>query len=234
MNDTLVRAWLLHRRSYRDSSALVDLLLVGRGLTRAVARGVFSGKSRLAQTLQPFCPLAVSLGGHGELATLIKAETDGPPLLLKGEALLCGFYLNELLVRLLGPDDECDALLAAYAEALAWLERSPGQAQQALRPFEQVLLAHLGYELDWRHDGHGVPVVADLLYHFVPAEGWLAGGRPGRAVPGASLLALAQPANEAWFAAARAVFRAMLDALLGGKPLQSRALLLHQRKRMKE
>lgn len=226
------RGWVLHRRPYRESSALVDLLLADRGRVRAVARGVHGHKSRLAQLLQPFTPLDLALTGRGELATLGRAESDGPPLLLTGEPLLCAFYLNELLLRLLPQEEECEALLAAYEQALAGL--AAGEAvEQQLRPFELALLAHLGFAVDWLQDGHGYPVRAEQTYHFLPAEGWVAGGRPAQQVAGASLLAMVDEGSPHWWPAARHCLRLMLDALLGERPLQSRVLLRQQRQRSK-
>lgn len=226
------RGWVLHRRPYRESSALVDLLLADRGRVRAVARGVHGHKSRLAQLLQPFTPLDLALTGRGELATLGRAESDGPPLLLTGEPLLCAFYLNELLLRLLPQEEECAALLAAYEQALAGL--AAGEAvEQQLRPFELALLAHIGFAVDWQQDGHGYPVRAEQTYHFLPAEGWVAGGRPAQQVAGASLLAMVDEGSPHWWPAARHCLRLMLDALLGERPLQSRVLLRQQRQRSK-
>lgn len=225
------RAWLLHRRPYRESSALVDLLVAGQGRIRAVARGVHGHKSRLAQTLQPFSPLHIELGGRGELANLIRAESDGPPLLLAGEPLLCAFYLNELLVRLLPFAEGCDPLLTAYEWALRQLLAEPAAIERPLRLFELALLRQLGMEIDWPTDGYGEPVVATAHYGFVPTEGWLAGGRAGQQVTGAALLAMATPEDPGWLAAARLCLRVMLDALLGDKPLQSRALMRQQRQR---
>ena len=226
------RGWLLHRRPFRDSSALVDLLLPGRGLVRAVARGIHSGRSRLAQVLQPFSPLHASCSGRGELDTLTSAESAGPPLLLVGEALICGFYLNELLVRLLPQGEECDLLLDGYGQTLQALLLAEQPAAVVLRPFEALLLAHLGFELDWLQDGHGQSLVADARYHFTASDGWVAGGRPPRQVRGATLLQMNLPHHtDEWLQAARAVLRLMLDELLGDKPLQSRALMRQQRLR---
>lgn len=224
--------WLLHRRPFRDSSALVDLLLPGRGLVRAVARGIHSGRSRLAQVLQPFSPLYASCTGRGELDTLTRAESAGPPLLLAGEALICAFYLNELLVRLLPQDEECDLLLAAYGQTLQGLLLAERPAAAVLRPFEALLLAHLGFELDWQQDGHGQPLQAAARYHFTASDGWVMGGRPPRQVSGATLLQMNLPPHgDEWLQAARAVLRQMLDQLLGDRPLQSRALMRQQRLR---
>jgi DNA repair protein RecO (recombination protein O) len=232
--------WLLHRRPFRDSSALVDLLLPGRGLVRAVARGIHSGRSRLAQVLQPFSPIHASCSGRGQLDTLTHAESAAPPLLLAGDALICAFYLNELLVRLLPQDEECDPILAAYGQTLQALHQGEQQLAAVLRPFEALLLAHLGYELDWQHDGHEQPLLADGRYHFTASDGWVPSGPPAqtawsqspRQVKGATLLQMNQPQQQdEWRQAARSVLRLMLDELLGDKPLQSRALMRQQRLR---
>ncbi|MGO3275086.1 DNA repair protein RecO, partial [Halomonas sp.] len=50
-------AFLLHRRPYRETSALVDLLTLNHGRVRAVAHGGQRPGSKSRQRLQPFTPL---------------------------------------------------------------------------------------------------------------------------------------------------------------------------------
>ena len=59
--------------------------------------------------------------------------------------LLSGYYLNELLIRLLARDDPHPGLFDAYAAAVQVLASEHGEAlQPALRAFELVLLREIG------------------------------------------------------------------------------------------
>ncbi|HBH36525.1 MAG TPA: DNA repair protein RecO, partial [Gammaproteobacteria bacterium] len=92
-------AFLLHRRPYRDTSLLLECLIAGEGRMPLIARG--AAKGRLKGILQPFQPLMLKWRGRGEVMTLTHAEAAEKPVDLKKKLLYCGFYLNELLMRLL-------------------------------------------------------------------------------------------------------------------------------------
>src|SRR6266699_5404611 len=137
-------AFILHGYPYRETSLLLETFTRAFGRVSMVARGARSPRSPLRGVLLAFQPLALSWFGKGELRTLARAEWVGGQPLLQGEALMCGFYLNELLLRLLPREDPHEALFDAYSEALARL--SAAQSFPAvLRSFEKRRLAELGY-----------------------------------------------------------------------------------------
>src|SRR3990167_3982988 len=94
-------AYVLHRRSYRETSFLVELFTLDHGRVTVAAKGARKAKSSTQGLLQPFTPLMVSWSGKGELMTLVQADAHGEVRGLKGDALFAGFYLNELLTALL-------------------------------------------------------------------------------------------------------------------------------------
>ena len=114
-------AFVLHSYPYRETSLLVDVFAKGFGRVSVVARAARSPRSALRGVLLAFQPLALSWFGKGEVRTLARAEWLGGHPRLQGEALMCGFYVNELLVRLLPREDPHDALFARYGDALARL-----------------------------------------------------------------------------------------------------------------
>jgi len=238
MRVTLQPAYLLHRRPYRDSSQLLEVLtaeygrlgLVARG-TRRRSRGGSSGS-----LLQPFAPLLLSFTGSGELKTLTGIETGGGIAPLQGDALLSGFYLNELSVRLLHRDDPQRDVFGAYALALAAL--ADGSAiEEALRAFEFSLLEALGYRVELDGDASGgVGLDEGMYYRFSPGVGLL----PQNAVAdagsglyaGADLRAIARGEYSGSAGrAAKRLTRAALADLLGERPLRSRELFRQQRRR---
>src|SRR5947208_14864343 len=111
-------AFILHGYPYRETSLLLETFTRTFGRVSMVARGARPPRSPMRGVLLSFQPLALSWFGKGELRTLSRAEWQGGQPLLKGEALLCGFYLNELLIRLLPREDAHDASFVQYREAL--------------------------------------------------------------------------------------------------------------------
>src|SRR6266496_1390929 len=137
-------AFVLHAYPYRETSAIVEAFTSSFGRVAMVARGARRPRSEMRGLLQGFQPLLLSWAGQQELKTLVKAEWRGGLPLVGGAALLCGFYLNELLLKLLPREDPHPRLFASYETALADLA---GGAEQAplLRRFELTLLTELGY-----------------------------------------------------------------------------------------
>lgn len=134
-------AWVLHRRPWSESSLIVELFSRDFGRIGAVARGGRNSR-RWRGLLEPFSPVLASWQGRGELRSLVAAEPDGARPALAGAALASGFYLNELLLRLLRRDDPHPELHPLYGDTL---NRLPDEA--ALRGFECRLLEALGYGL---------------------------------------------------------------------------------------
>ncbi len=191
-------AFVLHTYAYRETSMIVEAFTEQHGRMAMVARGARRPRSELRGILQAFQPLALSWAGAAELKTLVKAEWRGGLALPGGAALLCGFYLNELLLKLLPREDPHPALWRAYASALHSLTTKPQAAAQSatLRQFEVRLLAEAGYALPLTRDADtGAPIDADQRYDYVFDRGprlHAAEPRPqGPVVRGATLIALA-------------------------------------------
>ncbi len=223
--------FLLHRRRYRETSALVDLMLRDGGRATLVAQGVFRPKSRLNGVLRPFLPLSVNWRGKGELRTLVAAEPIAAAHDLSGRSLYCGLYLNELLTRLTARGDPHPVLFHDYAKAIAAL--SAGEKQEsALRLFEKRLLETIGYGLALAHDSEtGAAILPGLQYTYVLEQGpvGISVERPPPGVPvlsGSTLLCLGaeRPMNDGQLREAKALMRFVLTHLLAGKPLVSRTL----------
>ncbi len=175
--------YVLHHWPYRDTSLLVEILTRDYGRIGLVARGAKRSRSRIYGVLQPFIPLIVSWTGRGDLGTLTAAETYGPMASLGGRGMMNGFYVNELLVRLLHRHDPHPKLFEAYIEVLLRLEDLTGDnisgpgldsetvmnllEQRALRIFEKNLLRELGYGLVLDHDVvTGQPICQDARYDY--------------------------------------------------------------------
>lgn len=221
-------ALLLHRRAYRETSLLLEVFSYVHGRVGLVARGALRPASRLGAILQPFCSLQLAWVGRGELGTLTDAEAQGKPLLQEG-GLLAGFYLNELLMRLIERHDPHPDLYVDYRDALSSLGR--GEAEAAvLRRFEKRLLKATGYEpvLD-RDVVSGEAIVAAQTYAYRPEQGpsrlWPDAQPSEIAVPGRVLLALASEElfDPQVLRDAKRLMRALLAPHLGERPIVSRS-----------
>ena len=222
--------YVLHSRPWRETSLIVEAFTHEFGRVGLVARGVRRARSQFRGLLLPFRLLLLSWSGRGELPTLTGADTDGPVRPLSGRTLFSGFYVNELLMKLLARDDAHPELFDDYRRAVADLGAG-GPVDPVLRTFEKRLLDALGYgpTLDRAVDT-GVPVSADKQYRYVPEQGPVeepAAGE-GPMVSGRTLLALAagRMAGEGdrERTEARRLMRAILSPHLGPRPLGSRQL----------
>lgn len=222
-------AFLLHRRPFRDSSELLDLLTLDHGRLGAVARGLARRRSggSLASLLQPFRPLLISVSGRGDLLSLAGVEPGGTLAELRGDALFSGFYLNELVLRSLQRFEPQPSVFLAYGKAIEALAaaRLPRDAGLALRRFEFALIDDLGYAIDFSRTVSGAAVEAGALYCLLPGEGVIAadaGRREPPPVRGADLLAIAEGRLEAVRPAVlRGVARQLLADHVGPQPLRS-------------
>ena len=231
MRITLQPAYILHRRPYRDSSMLLEVLTAEQGRISLVARGArrrTRGGSASA-LLQPFIPLLLSFSGRTDLKNLTATEVAGPPLILRAERMFSGLYMNELLMRLLHRYDAHPQLFAAYSRTLDALAGAV-EVDDALRRFEFSLLAELGYGFALDMDGHsGEAVLPQAWYHYHPDYGLVERGPaadPAQpAFQGADLLAIAADdfSGDARQTAKR-LLRLVLAQHLGDAPLRSRDL----------
>jgi DNA repair protein RecO (recombination protein O) len=224
--------FVLHARHYSETSLLLEVFSTRYGRLGLLAKGARRPGSRVRGLLKPFQPLLLSWSGRGELPVLTAGELDGETPLLQGAALYCGFYLNELLVRLLHRHDPHEALYGAYRETLMALIGT-ANAEIVLRLFEKRLLGEIGYGLVLDHDvGDQSPIEADAWYDYIPERGPLRLMHPelaraqGVIVRGTSLTALANDTltEPAMLRDVKRLMRAVLARYLGDKPIHSRRL----------
>lgn len=186
-------AYVLHARAWRETSLLLEVFSHDFGRVGLVARGVRGARSRLPRALlEPLQSLRMGWTGRGELQTLTAVDAVGVPAVLRGDALLSGLYVNELVVRMVPRNDPHPRLFERYAVLLEHLARAPSPAWP-LRCFERDLLAAGGYALQLAVAADtGEPVDAAGSYVYVPEHGPVRadGGQQGVRLRGSALLAL--------------------------------------------
>jgi len=164
----LQAAYLLHYKLYGDTNFIVDLFTLNHGRVSLLAKGARSSKPRTRTLYQPFRPLLVSWWGDGDLRTLTGIEESGSALTLVGSALPCGYYLNEIILRLLAKDQPQQNLFAHYVMALTELSENPDNPAPTLRRFELQLLEALGSLPDFAasdRDGEAIDEQRHYLYY---------------------------------------------------------------------
>jgi len=225
--------YVLHTYPYKETSLIVEAFTRRYGRVALLARGARRPRSAMRGVLLAFHPLRLGWSGSAELSNLMAAEWGGALQPLAGRGLMCGFYLNELILRLLPRDDPHEALFDAYSEALARL--SAAQSFPAvLRSFEKRLLAELGYAplLD-REALNGEPIEPSVSYVYEPDRGpvraYRSGDRAGDLfVSGRTLLDLAADdySRSETRDEARYLMRALIGQRLHGQVLHTRSVLM--------
>ena len=225
----LARAYVLHRRPFRDTSLIVELFAREHGRMTVFARAARGPRSRFA-LLQPFRPLLLSWCGRGEAPQLTAAETAESALsALPAEQLMSAFYLNELLLTLTTRHDPHAQLFDYYEFTLAHLCRDV-EPEGALRRFEARLLEFIGYGLDLGTEADtGEPVRAEAYYRYQPGVHGVVASTPsargaicGRVLQG--LVAASVLSSEADLRQARVLMRAAIDHCLEGRELRTRVV----------
>lgn len=219
-------AFVLHTWPWRETSLIVETFSRRHGRLALVARGARRPLSSLKSRLLAFQPLELSWFGKGGLRTLHSAEWQGGDLRLAGRALMCGFYLNELLLKLLPPDDPHERLYDRYVATLRELAAG-GDPEPILRRFELDLLSELGYAQTLAVTVDGEPVDAGRRYGYAFDRGVVAGGS-GPAYAGKTLLDLAAGdySDPRSLAEGKQLMRALINHYLADKPLLTRQLLV--------
>lgn len=230
-------AFILHHRPFRDTSQILDVLSREHGKLALVARGSRGVKSRLRGVLRPFMPLAMSWVQRSDLGTLTGAELHGAPIRLSGDALLSGYYVNELLLHFLHRHDPQPEIFDIYTRAIQALAAAEDIAP-CLRQFEIELLRYLGYALNLDHEaGSRAPLKNELHYEYRFEQGPVQVSRSeGPLVfSGGLLTAIAEQqfGDPDVLQATNRLLRAVIGFHLGGKELKSRKVILdmHQRKK---
>lgn len=223
------RAFILHTRSYSESSLLVDLFVESAGKITVLAKGARRKRSSLKGVLQPFTPLIVQYSGQGEIKTLRQVEAMSLALPLISISLYSAFYLNELLHRVLIAETDMPTLFEHYLHSLQQLAKQV-PAENVLRSFELVLLENLGYHVDFFHcSATGDDIVTSMNYQFQTEKGFISSLlQNSTSFTGEQVLALGyrQFDNQETLRAAKRFTRMALKPYVGAKPFKSRELFL--------
>lgn len=221
--------YVLHTYPFKETSLVVELFTRDFGRVAAVAKGARRPRSAMRGMLQSFQPLQATWSGKAELKNLHGLEWGEGLLLLQGEALICGFYLNELLLRLLPREDAHEALFDYYRQTLKALAGGVSPAA-SLRRFELRMLQEMGYAVPLERDESGEALEADRLYYYVAERGATRQTQAeiGVKLAGRTLLDMARDdyTDAQTQQQSKQLMRMLLAHYLGDKPLHTRQLLI--------
>lgn len=222
------RGFVLHRREYSESSLLVDFFTENHGRITLLAKGARRPRSPLKSVLQPFTPLLLKWTGKGDLKTLTKAEPASLTLPMQTLVLYSGFYVNEVLARVLENHTAYPELFQHYLHCMTKLASQPNEIEPILRTFEFQTLKALGYGVEFCHcAATGKPVDPKMTYQFREGEGFIASLlQNNHTFIGKDLLAFSEMdfSEKETLQSAKRFTRIALKPYLGSAPLKSREL----------
>ncbi len=232
---SLQPVFILHTYPFKETSLVVEMFSRDFGRIAAVAKGARRPLSAMRGMLQSFQQLAGTWSGKNELKTLHGLEWMTGLTLLRGEALMCGFYMNELLLRLLPRDDAHTQLFEYYARTIQRLSTLPPTPDndvlaEIMRRFELKLLQELGYAVPLTHDEEGERLQAERTYRFEADYGACdpANSKHGVLMLGNTLLQMARGdySDVTTQTQSKQLMRYLIQHYLGEKPLHTRQLLV--------
>ena len=162
--------YVLHTYPFKETSLIVEIFSKVHGRISIVAKGARRPRSLVRGMLQSFQSLQATWSGQGEMKTLHSIDWCDALLQIEGDALICGFYINELLMRLLPKEDPHEKLFDFYHQTMELLSMK-NHLSVTLRRFELKLLQELGYELPLLNDENGEPIKPNKIYNYEVAYG---------------------------------------------------------------
>lgn len=221
-----MRGFLLHARPFKEHGLLLDWLTDTRGWVRMRQNGGRRVKKRGSHRPPNFVCLEVETAGRGGWPILTGAEPVEGLRFLHGQSLAAAFYLHELILRALRPEESVPGLFLDYWKSLAMLDSPEMPVSVVVRRFERRLLEHLGAGLDWERASDGLPIEPDRQYR-VGRQGGIVSSNGANAVSGRLLLSIAR--DEVLDGAddrrrARDLMQGLLAPHVGSAPFLSRRL----------
>ena len=227
-------AYILHKRDYRETSSILDVLTKDYGRVSLMARGCRGKRSKIAGNVMLFTPVVVSWQGKGDLPYLKSIErADLKAPVLKNKSLLSAMYINELLMYFLHKHDVHETIFEQYHHCLYALENN-NNLEITLRKFEIKLLELLGFGLNLHAEADsGELILADAMYHYYLEHGPVKSADHNNNLPqisGNCLLALSSEQyqiiadNRLYLSELKRLMRFVINHHLGSKKLKSREL----------
>ncbi|ENU85680.1 DNA repair protein RecO [Acinetobacter sp. CIP 102129] len=227
MRNEVLHGYLIHHRKYREKSHIVHLFTQEYGRVDGILR----------QTPPPqYQPIRLQATGKSELKNFTKLEILNQPVFFYGDAFFAGFYLNEIVLRVCPLEEAMPQTFEQYQLTLLQLQQLASHKQaslflrQILRQFEHVLLQELGYAIDFSVDANQQEISPFQHYQFQLNDGFLPVSQASRSTLDGALITSMQSYEDGQDFSREQLqllgklYRQMIGALLGDRPLKSRQL----------
>lgn len=164
MRNQLLTGYLLHHKPYQENRALYYFFTPTHGLVHGVGK----------KGMPLFTHIQLFATGKRSLKSFSQANPIDTNAMLIGQNLYAGFYLNEILWKLLENEDPTPKLWQFYQYSLNSLreELSSEKLRLLLRYFERVLFNELGYGFNLLEDTQGQRIEVSSFYRFIAEEGF--------------------------------------------------------------
>ena len=157
--------YILHTYPFKETSLIVEALSEGFGRISLLAKGARRPRSLLRGYLQPFQKIQATWSNVSDLKTLYNVEWSSKYLGLKNQGLICGFYMNELIMKLLPKDESSNDFFNFYHQHIEELSLTTSY-ESLLRVFELKLLDELGYKVKLDQDENGYEIHPKKFYYY--------------------------------------------------------------------
>jgi len=223
-------AFILKSQAYKETSFIHQVFTQDYGLLSIISKGSRGKNSKHGSLLQAFRSLSISWVGKSDLKTLTSVDESHHSTQLKGNALYCGLYVNELILNLIHKHDAHPYLFQVYTDVIEKLSVVE-KVEPYLRQFEKGLFDEIGYGLSLKYEAESeVPIKPAAYYLYVADVGAVLqqNNKHADAMLGSTLINLAsnQLSDQAELAQAKRMMRRLIDARLDGKILKSRDLFV--------
>lgn len=227
MRNEVLHGYLIHHRKYREKSHIVHLFTQEYGRVDGILRQIPPPQ---------YQPIGLQATGKSELKNFTKLEILNQPVFFHGDAFFAGFYLNEIVLRLCPLEEAMPQTFEQYQLTLLQLQQLASHKQaslflrQILRQFEHVLLQELGYAIDFSVDANQQEILPFQQYQFQLNDGFLPVAQASRStLAGALIVTMKSYEDGQDFSPEQLqllgkLYRQMISALLGDRPLKSRQL----------
>lgn len=196
--------YILHQKSFSETSVLLDVFTPTFGIIGLIAKGAKRPKSQFKAYLFPFKLLSFSFVGKSDLKTLTHIDEKTNYTYDHANQLIFGLYVNELILRFLKKEDPHPDLFAVFHLAMGYLfnlnnlclkhQLSKNHfSQLILRSIEIALLSSVGYGIDFRTiaQSHS-PIIAENYYEYHPTVGFIKNPGMSPSIPGEILILMGQ------------------------------------------
>ena len=221
--------YILHSYPFKETSLIVEILSKDFGRLALVAKGARRPKSSLRGMLLPFQSLHATWSGLQDLKTLHNVDWSNAFLAIEGDALVCGFYLNELIMRLVPKDDPYPRLYDFYHKTILAMTTNKS-LNMILRRFELRLLQEIGYEVPLKNDVQGSIIDPKKQYFYEAGSGASDDKKFSNqlVISGKTLIDMADNnyENKDTEKQSKQLMRYLINHYIGEKPLYSKQLFM--------